>query len=483
MSGNDLLAVLPLLVLGVAVVIVMLAVAVRRNHALIATLTGAGLILSYMAIPIAAGFSPRTVTPLLVIDGYALFYMGLMFLASLAVTMLSYAYLKDRDVRREEYYILLLISVLGSAVLVSSSHFASFFLGLELLSIPLFALIAYPLKGEITLEAAIKYLVIAGVSTAFLLFGMALIYGQLGTMDFLAMGRKLVGASMGLNVYWLVGFVFVVTGIGFKLALVPFHMWTPDVYEGAPSPVVAYVATVSKGAMAALLLRYFAEAGAYRYDSLFIVMSIIAVASMLGGNILALLQNNVKRILAYSSIAHLGYLVVALLALGNLSIEAVSVYLVFYFVTLLGAFGVVGLLSSPDRERDADNLEDYRGLFWRHPWMAASFSATLFSLAGIPLTIGFIGKFYVVLAAVNSSLWILIGVLVLGSAIGLYYYLRVVVTMFMTPAEAKSPAPAPPVSTTAGHAILSVLVAMLVGFGVYPATLIHFIRITTLGLF
>jgi NADH-quinone oxidoreductase subunit N len=261
---------------------------------------------------------------------------------------------------------------------------------------------------------------------------------------------------------------------------VPFHLWTPDVYEGAPAPVTAYIATVSKGAMFAILLRFFSLSGARSVASIHLVFAIMAIASMLTGNLLALLQNNVKRILAYSSIAHLGYLLVAFevaassrgLALGA---SAATFYLVAYFVTTLGAFGIVTALSNS--QKDADALEDYRGLFWRQPSVAGIFTAMLLSLAGIPLTAGFLGKFYIVAAGAAGQVWALIIVLVVTSGIGLFYYLRIVVTMFMSSSEldAQRPPVLPAVSLVA-RGLLVALTILLVWFGVYPRALLEAIQ-------
>ena len=201
------------------------------------------------------------VTALLVLDHYALFFIGLIVVATFVVAVLCYRYFGGDESRHEALYILLLLAALGGGVLVASSHFASFLLGLELLSISLFALIAYPRFAERPLEAGIKYLILAGFSSGLLLFGMALVYAQLGTMQFAKIGTMLAAPDRALELYGLAGLALIVTGVGFKLALVPFHMWTPDVYEGAPAPITAFIATVSKGAMLALLLRYFLMAG------------------------------------------------------------------------------------------------------------------------------------------------------------------------------------------------------------------------------
>jgi NADH-quinone oxidoreductase subunit N len=261
MNGTDLIALLPFLVMGGAVTAVMLVIAFRRNHRLIAILSLLGVALSFAALGPAASAAPRQVTPLFIIDGYALFYMGLIFAASGVVMLLSYGYLTGRADPPEEFYLLVLLATLGAIALVVSDHFASFFLGLETLSISLLGLIAYPRDREKPVEAGIKYLILAGISSSFLLFGMALIYARLGTLEFARIAALLSAISeASTDIYWLTGLALIVTGIGFKLSVVPFHMWAPDVYEGAPAPVTAFVAVVSKGAMFALPLRYFLTA-------------------------------------------------------------------------------------------------------------------------------------------------------------------------------------------------------------------------------
>ncbi|MGE5109546.1 MAG: NADH-quinone oxidoreductase subunit N [Acidobacteriaceae bacterium] len=470
MNGRDALALLPLIIVAGTSVLVMVGVAVRRSHGLTLGLTLAGLASAFGCLWIAANVVPRHVTSLLVIDRYSLFYFGLLIAADIAVAILAYDYLRKHDIHREELYILLLIATVGGMTLVASSHFASFFLGLEILSVSLYAMISY-IRSKRPLEAGIKYLVLAAASAAFLLFGMALVYASLGTMEFGRMAQLLSVEHTGTSMIG-VGLALIVTGIGFKLAVVPFHLWTPDVYEGAPAPVTAFVATVSKGAMFALLLRYFYRSGAATAHQILLVFTIIAIASMLAGNLLALMQNNVKRILAYSSIAHMGYLLVAFLASGALAVEAVTFYLVAYFITTLGAFGIVSVLSK--NEREADDIEDYRSLFWRRPALAGVFTLMLLSLAGIPVTAGFIGKFYIVAAGASSAIWALIVILVVSSVIGLFYYLRIVAVMYASPAFDATGTEAH-VQFLAG-AVLAALTGLLVWFGIYPQPLLRIIR-------
>jgi NADH-quinone oxidoreductase subunit N len=343
------------------------------------------------------------------------------------------------------------------------------------LSVSWYAMVAYLNDRNVALEAGIKYLILASASAAFLLFGMALIYADVGTMEFSHL-RQLSVSGSGFALL-LSGIVLTVTGIGFKLGVVPFHLWTPDVYQGAPAPVAAFVATTSKSAMVALLLRYFYVSGALRYRAVFLVLAVIAIASMFAGNLLALLQKNVKRILAYSSIAHFGYILVAFLAGGAMAIQAVSFYLVAYTVTLLAAFGIVTVVSGP--AGDADDLEDYRGLFWKRPVIAGVFTAALLSLAGIPATMGFLGKFYVLAAGANAVAWPLILTLVVTSVAGLFYYLRIVVALYSAPSEQAVSIPGASLGTAC---VLVVLAILLIWFGVYPNPLLNLIRTTVAGL-
>jgi NADH-quinone oxidoreductase subunit N len=475
MSGADLLALLPFLVMGVAVIAVMLAAAFHRRHRLVAMLALAGVAATLAALWPAAATRPRQVTPLLVIDGYALFFMGLFLAAALAVLLLSYEYMDRRGQPPEEFHLLVLLATFGAMAMVASNHVASFFVGLETLSIALPGLIAYPRERHRPVEAGLKYLFLAGLSSAFLLFGVALVYARLGTLDFAAIALRLNAAGPAADdAYWLTGLALLFTGFGFKLSVVPFHMWAPDVYEGAPAPVAAFVAVVSKGAALALLLRYFLTAGGYASGSVLVAIQVVAVASMLAGNLLALLQNNVKRLLAYSSIAHLGYLLVALLAGGRMAAEAVAYYLAAYSVMTLGAFGVIAALSASGGEEDVDTLESYGGLLWRRPWLGACFTIMLLSLAGFPLTMGFFAKYYALTAGVDAALWPAVAALVAGSVIGLFYYLRLVVVMCMPRPEGTA-APSGHAPRTAA-VTLAALSVVLIWLGVYPASFIAMVR-------
>nr|WP_288355827.1 NADH-quinone oxidoreductase subunit NuoN [uncultured Pseudomonas sp.] len=483
-STQHLIALLPLLVTCATVVVVMLAIAWKRSHSMTFVLSVIGLNAALLSLLPTLGVTPLQVTPLMQIDTFACYYMALVLIATLACVTLTHAYLGEAKVNdgqtkgyprnREEMYLLLLLSAAGGLVLVSTEHLAGLFIGLELLSVPTYGMIAYAYFNKRSLEAGIKYMVLSAAGSAFLLFGMALLYADAGSLSFAQIGASLADASGSQLVQIGIGMMLI--GLAFKLSMVPFHLWTPDVYEGAPAPVAAFLATASKVAVFAVLLRLYqlspATAGGWLND----LLTVIAIASILFGNLLALVQNNLKRLLGYSSIAHFGYLLVALIASKGLAVEAIGVYMATYVLTSLGAFGVITLMSTPYNGRDADALYEYRGLFWRRPYLTAVLTVMMLSLAGIPLTAGFIGKFYVIAAGVQAQLWWLIGALVLGSAIAVFYYLRVMVTLFLNePNLQRHDAPFN-WGQRAGGIMLMLVAALAFVLGVYPQPLLDLVQ-------
>jgi NADH-quinone oxidoreductase subunit N len=466
------IALLPMLCVAAASIVVLMQLSIRRNHGLAVVLTCLGLIGALAAIIPAAAVVPRNATSLLVIDTFSLFFSGATVAAGLVVALLARPYLEACEEHREEFYVVLLLAVLGALVLVSGIHFASFFLGLELLTVSLVIMIGYLRASNQSVEAGLKYLILATASSAFMLFGLALLYFEFGSMQFDNIGNALRGGAVNASLPVVTGGALLFVGVGYKLAVAPFHMWTPDIYEGAPAPVTAFVATVPKGAMIAFLYRLLHEAGVITMTPLVVVVSALAVASMFIGNFLALRQDNVKRLLAYSSISHMGYLLVAVVAGGTMATGAVGYYIVAYYITLLAAVGVISLLS--DGPTELMDIEDYRGLFWRRPGVATVLAGSMLSLAGIPLTAGFIGKFLVLAAGVGSSLWTLVILLVANSAIGLYYYLRVTVVLFSR-RDPEEPVRGARMSF-AGGTILAVLGLLMLFLGVYPAPLLWVLR-------
>ncbi len=474
MTEQQLMALLPFMVLAAASIVIILLIAFRQGHTVIQVTGFLLMCLVIFAMWYVRGVLPQTIMPLLIVDGFGALFTGLIVFCVLIVGLFSYIYFEEREENPREYYILIFLSTLGAAILTISRHFMSFFIGLELLSISLYALIAYLRTRNNAIEAGIKYLVLAALTSAFLLFGMALIYMETGSMDFAVIAQRL-GAAGKPSPLFLTGFGVMMVAVGFKLALVPFHLWAADVYQGAPSPVASFIATVSKVGVFAALLRFSQELHLQNNNGVMMLISAVAILSMISGNILALRQQNLKRLLAYSSIAHFGYLLVAFLPGNSTGVEAAVFYLTAYAITILAAFGIIILLSTS--EKDADSLSLYRGLFWEKPFMAIVLTVALLSLAGIPLTAGFIGKFYVLTAGVGQHAWLPVIVLVITSVIGLYYYLRIISTLFAdSPVAIHKERSLNQFFYTASYAALVVLTLLLFGIGVMPAVIIQGIK-------
>ncbi len=364
-------------------------------------------------------------------DNFAQFFT-LIFLVVTALTVLfSVGVLEREEMNQGEYYALLLFSCVGMILMASGTDLIVTFLGLELLSICLYVMSGLSRTRLASQEAAMKYLLLGAFASAFFLYGIALVYGTSGSTNLAAIAR----VATSRNPLLLVGIGLLIVGLGFKAAVAPFHMWTPDVYEGAPTPVTAYMSVAAKAAAFAAMLRVFLSAFAAEglVPDWSAVLAAIAVVTMIVGNVLAIWQNNIKRLLAYSSIAHAGYLLIGVVAASTLGAASVMFYTLAYTFMNLGAFAIVILLGRRGEE-NAD-IEAYRGLAVRQPVLAALMAIFMFSLSGLPPTAGFVGKFYLFQAAVETGWTWLAVVGVLASVVSVYYYLRVVVVMYMQEAE------------------------------------------------
>lgn len=473
---EQMLAFLPIFATAMTAVAAMLVVSVHRHHFFNASVTVAGLNLSLLAVLVAFQQGNQSVTGLLHVDGQACFFMALIITLTLGCCTLANAYFDNYRDNIEEFYLLITTAATGALVMVCSQHLAAFFIGLELLSVPAYGLVAYTFRNRRSLEAGIKYMVLSAAASAFLLFGMALLYSQSGTLEFAALAQKLVSGELHGSLMQL-AVAMMLAGICFKLSVVPFHLWTPDVYEGAPAPASAFLATVSKVAVFAALLRLLESVPLMQNADLRMVLAVLAALSIVVGNLLALQQKSLKRLLGYSSIAHIGYILVAIVAGGPTMKETVIVYLFTYAITTLGAFGVISLMSSPFTGQDADILFEYRGLFWRRPNLTAVLTVMLLSLAGIPLTAGFIGKFYVVLTGVDANLWWLLGTVVLGSALGIFYYMRTMVTLFLVrQGMQRHDAPSNWGFQASGMLVLG-LAALVLAMGMYPQPVLNVMKL------
>jgi len=401
------------------------------------------------------------------LDKLAVFLTLLFCLAVSLVILLSLKYIRQHDANHGEIFALLLLALSGLMIMTSSSDLLVVFLGLEVLSVSSYALTGLRKSDEKSVEAALKYFLLGSFASAFLVFGLAFLYGATSSM---AIPEIIAVLSAGRSILGLVGVGFFLIGIAFKIAAVPFHMWTPDVYEGAPTPVTAFFSVGTKAAGFIVLLRFFLHFWQAVPESsrIFWGISALSLLTMVIGNLVALRQSNVKRILAYSSIAHAGYLLLAILARDA---SGLIFYLTAYLFMNTGAFAAVIALAKPGQEYL--ELEDYSGIGFRYPWIGGTLTVFLLSLAGFPPTAGFLAKFYVFSAAVRAGLIPLVIVAVLTSLISVFYYLRIVVTMYMKE-------PSVEVSIEAENpAIFLVLFLCLYGvlqLGIFPGNILVFVR-------
>jgi NADH-quinone oxidoreductase subunit N len=362
------------------------------------------------------------------IDNFGTFFKGLALIVSVLVTLLSLRYVERENIVRGEYYALLLFGVLGMMIMVSSTHFVTIFIGLEVMSIAIYVLCGLLSGNPRSAEASLKYFLLGAFATAFLLYGMALTYATTGLLDVRDIAGYLTSGNFHLTPLFMIGLAMLVVGFGFKTASVPFHMWTPDVYEGAPTSITAFMATGIKAAAFGAFVRVFYTAFIPLLGAWTGMLWLIAVATMTVGNITALVQDDVKRMLAYSSIAHAGYILIAFVVGDRFSAVGILFYILVYTFMNIGAFTVVILLGQKDQNRTG--IENYAGLAARHPLIALAMTVFLLSLAGVPPLAGFMGKFYVLSAAIQSKYYWLAVIGVLNSVVAAYYYLRVVMYMY-----------------------------------------------------
>ncbi len=460
---------------------------------LVGILVAAILVVSYApSVPFGApkleagatvgAFADPAGRPSFVLDGFALFFKGL-FLFAAALTILSA--MKFLDVERAqggEFYALVLFAVIGMMLLASGNDFATLYIGLETTALSSYVLVGFTRANPRSNEAALKYFVLGAFASAVLVYGVSLVYGATGTIHIGGIAGALAAAG-GKRTLADLGAVLILVGLGFKIAAFPFHMWAPDVYEGAPSPVAGFVSTATKAAAFAMILRVYLQGFYPLVTSWTPLLVLLSVASMTFGNVAAVRQDNVKRMLAYSSIAQAGYLLMGLIAVGAArgderiaayGMTAVAIHLLVYTVTNLGAFGLVTMLRRG--ETAGDRIDDFRGLSARKPVAAAAMVVFLLSLAGIPCTAGFIGKWWLFGAVIQADMAWLAVVAVVNSAISLFYYARVVVAMYMTAGSQEGN-----VAVPAGlSAALAIACALTLWIGVYPSP---FIRLAQTAVF
>jgi NADH-quinone oxidoreductase subunit N len=469
----------PLLVLvGGAILLLMIAALGKRwlpkwFYATYTALVGVGtmltVILLWLRVEDDGAFS--TAANAVGIDGFSLFVMGILAASVTLTAMLSYDYLEREGLEGVELYVLLMLSAAGGIVMASANDLIVMFLGLEALSLAAYVLAALHLRRIQSQEAGLKYFVLGAFSSAFFLYGVAFVYGATGSTNLVKMSTFLSENALISDGLLLAGFALLLVGLLFKVAAVPFHGWAPDVYQGSPSPVVAYMAAGVKAAGFAALLRvFYLTFGDYRTDWQPVIY-VVAILTLLFGALLAIVQTDVKRMLAYSSISHAGFILVGVQAASPDGTSAVLFYLAAYAFMVIGTFGVVTIIGRTGDRRHS--VDDYRGLGSSRPLLAATFTVLLLGQAGVPFTTGFFAKFYVIGAAVEArSYWLAI-VAMVAAVIAAYLYLRLVVAMYLhAPAVDETP---PRVPYAAGVAIATTL-AFTVVFGIFPNPILELSR-------
>ena len=411
------------------------------------------------------------VSAMMVMDDFSL-VATLVFIAGAILTVLiSISYAEARSIDRGEYYALLIYAVSGMSMMAASTDLFTFFLGLEVLSVSLYVLIGFEQRDAGSNEGALKYFLLGAFASGFILYGMALLYGASGSTEYEVIARTLAGErSDAVNLLLLGGLGLLLAGIGFKISMVPFHAWTPDVYQGAPTPVAAFLSTGSKAAAFVVLIRLLGSVFPGLQMEWIPVISVLAVLTIAVGNVVALVQTNLKRLLAYSSIAHAGYMLLPFMSNGQDAGASIVFYLIVYTAMNLGAFGVLAVLSA--RGSACGTLDDLAGLGSRRPLLAAVMAVVMFSLAGIPPTAGFMAKFYLFSAVVTGGYVELAVIGLLFSGVSLYYYLRVVVWMYMRPAAREHVDAAGRLSYS-GMTALCLSALAILAVGVFPSELLQ----------
>jgi NADH-quinone oxidoreductase subunit N len=435
--------------------------------------TGRAAVVSLLAL-LAAGYSVFHVRDdrrslfggMFVHDGLTVFFTLLLCSIAVVGVLLSWDFVRRIRMHLSEYYALLLFSTIGMITMAASNDLVTIFLGLELMSLPLYVLVGIRRGHLESNEASLKYFLLGAFASGFLLYGIALLFGATGTTNLTRMAAFLGESPLSGNPLFWVGTLLVLVGFGFKVSVVPFHMWTPDAYEGAPTIVTAFMSTGVKAAAFAAFVRVFLAPLEPLKDQWVPVLAVIAGATMILGTVVGVVQTNVKRMLAYSSIAHAGYLLLGLIATTATGKAAVLFYLLSYAVTNLGALGIVALLGTPQHEHD--ELRDFAGLWKSRPGLAGLMTVFLLSLGGFPPTAGFIGKWYIFAAAVERGYYWLAIIGVLTSVVSVFFYLRIVVMMYMTEGS-DAARPRVPAVAVAGLAMATLAVLYL---GVLPTRLI-----------
>ncbi|KAB1075314.1 NADH-quinone oxidoreductase subunit NuoN [Methylobacterium planeticum] len=457
---------LPELILGVGVLVLILYGAFRGERSVEGVNVGALLLLVlafFVVVAQPAGMKVTTLSGAFISDAFSRVMKGLVLLGSAAAILLSRDYFQRARIDRFEFPVLIVLCTIGMMVMASANDLIALYLGLELTSLASYVIAAFHRDDLKSTEAGLKYFVLGALSSGMLLYGASLVYGFTGTVSFPGIVSALHGETAGLGI--VLGIVFVAAGVAFKMSAVPFHMWTPDVYEGSPTPVTAFFASAPKMAAVAMTVRVFIGAFPDVTAIWQQIIIFVAIASMALGSFAAIGQRNIKRLMAYSSIGNIGYALIGLAAGSEEGIRGVVIYMIIYLAMTLGAFAII--LSMRRRNEMFETIDDLSGLSRTHPVLAFCLAAMMFSLAGIPPLAGFFAKFYVFAAAIKAGLVTLAVIGVVTSVVGAYYYLRIVKVMYFDEARAPYERMAPGL-----RIVLAISSVVVILFWLLPAPLV-----------
>ncbi|QJC37458.1 NADH-quinone oxidoreductase subunit N [Enterobacteriaceae endosymbiont of Donacia thalassina] len=434
---------IPLIIIITLSIFLLIKISIKRNNLTSLIITISGFILTIISIFYTKN-NHFPVNYLFSNDTYSTFYIIILLCNNIATCIISYKWLSILKYQ-DEFYLLTIISTIGSIVLLNSNNFISMLVGIELISIPIFGLISYNIKQKYSLEASIKYVILSTIASSFIILGISFIYLDNGSLNFIfLLNHYLFYKNFLINYLTMIGFCLILVSISLKLSIVPFHLWTADVYQGAPTIVTIFLTTFNKSSLFIFLVKfliYFSQINNNKFF-LYKILILLSILSIIFGNLMGIkTKNNIKRLLAYSSITHIGYMFTILIYNQKyithiFSLEMMSIYIIGYIINNLVVLGIINLFTSLNyQEKNTDKLYYYRGLFWYDPILTIILTIMLLSLAGIPLTIGFISKFYLIALSIKIKIWYLTAIIILGSSLGLYYYLRIIISLYLIPSK------------------------------------------------
>ncbi|UCD12397.1 MAG: NADH-quinone oxidoreductase subunit N [Nitrospinaceae bacterium] len=466
-ASIDLISLAPVLVLSVfAMGVLVLDLFAGKNKALVVFVSITGLFLSGVSALAKYKLPVYSFNDSYVVDPLSVFFIFIFTLSSALAILLSIEYNRREGIRVGEYYSLILFCTIGMILLASSTDLIMIFLGIEIVSICLYILAGIR-RGDLkSNESALKYFLLGAFATGFLLYGMALIYGTTGTTNLLKIASVIQEETVSSMPILLLGVVLLVVGFGFKVSSAPFHMWTPDVYQGAPTPVTAFMAVGPKAAALAALFRVFTQSLPELDSTWETLLIVVAVFTMIIGNLGAIVQSNVKRLLAYSSISHVGYILMAVIAKNSIATASLLFYMLAYAFMIFGVFGIIVIMGREGEENL--EIENYAGLGYKHPLLALSMTVFLLSLGGLPPFAGFVAKFYIFSAALKEGLVALVVIAVLNSAVSFYYYLKIIVYMYMKEPVQETRVSLSPITLF----VVAVSVIATIELGIFPDPII-----------